>query len=68
MLSLLWPAGPWGAADYAIWIIIIAGIIAALFIGLRQLKIEIPGWVIQLFWVIVVVFVIVGAIRLLASM
>jgi hypothetical protein len=60
--------GTWGVADYAIAIVIIAGIIAALFIGLRQLGIAIPGWLVQVFWVLVVVFVIVAAIRILASM
>jgi hypothetical protein len=60
--------GTWGVADWAIAIVIIAGIAAAVFLALRQLGVAIPAWVIQLFWILVVVFVVVAAIRLLASM
>lgn len=70
MLFALWngPIGTWGIADYAIAIVIIAGIVAVATIGLRRLGITIPDWLVQVFWVLVVVFVIVAAIRLLASM
>lgn len=52
----------------AIIIVIVAGIIAALWLGLGVLGVSIPGWVITLFWILVVVVVIVTAIKFLASL
>lgn len=54
--------------EIAITIVIIAAIVALVWIALKQFEISIPQWVIQVFWVIVVAFVVVLGIKLLASM
>jgi hypothetical protein len=62
--------GPWGWgwANLATGIVIVAGIAAALWIGLRHLGIQIPQIAVQLFWVVVIVFFVVLAIKVIASM
>lgn len=51
-----------------IMIIVIAAIIGILFIALRQFGIAIPGWLIQVFWIVVAAFVCIGAVKLIANM
>lgn len=69
MLSLLQgPIGNWGIAEIGIFIIIVAAIVALVYIALRQFGVSIPAWVIQVFWVIVVAFVVILAIRIVAGM
>lgn len=63
----LWQ-GTWGIADYAIMIVIIAGIIAAVTVGVKAMGLAIPAWFIQILWILVIVFVVVAAIRILTSM
>lgn len=69
-LFALWagPIGTWGFADYAVALVILAGIVAAVAIGVKALGLQVPTWVVQLFWVVVIVFCVVAVIRLLASM
>ncbi len=57
-----------GIADIAIAIVIIAAIVAAVYVALREFGIQIPGWVQKLFWIVVVCFCVVFAIRLLSGM
>lgn len=59
--------GGWGIIDIAIAIVVIAGVVALVYVACRQLGVEIPAWVIQVFWIVVVVLVVVFAIRLIAS-
>lgn len=59
---------PGGIAGLAIAIILIAAVAAIVFIALRQMGVAIPPWVIQVFWVLVVAFVCIAAIRFLLSM
>jgi hypothetical protein len=54
--------------QWVMLIIAVAGVIAILYIALRQLGITIPPWLIQVFWVVVVVVVCMGAARLIWSM
>lgn len=54
--------------EIAIAIVIIAGIVALVFIGTRAMGISIPQWFIQAFWVVIICFVIIIAIRLVMSM
>lgn len=53
---------------WAIALVAICGVVSLAWIGMRQLKIQPPGWVIEVFWVLVVVLVIVLAIGLLVSL
>jgi uncharacterized protein (DUF983 family) len=45
--------------------IVLAGVIGIALIAIRQAGLNIPSWVIQIFWIVVVVVVAVFAIRFL---
>ena len=47
----------------AIYVCIIAFICAIAYIGMKQLKMEPPAWVVEVFWAIIVLVVIVTTIR-----
>lgn len=51
-----------------IMVVIIAACVALVFVALNQFGIAIPMWVIHVFWICVVAFVIVVAIRFCASL
>ncbi len=57
-----------GIGQLAIYVVIIAALVALVFVALRQFGIQIPAWVVQVFWILVVAFVVILAIRLLLSM
>jgi hypothetical protein len=67
MLAVLFPVS-WSIADLAIAIVLIAAIVALVYVALRQFGVSIPQWVQSVFWIIVVAFVVIFAIRLLAGM
>jgi hypothetical protein len=52
----------------AILIVVIAAVCALVYIALRQFGVGIPAWVVQVFWIIAVAFVVILAIKLVASM
>jgi hypothetical protein len=52
----------------AILIVGIAAIVALVAIALRKFNVQIPDWVIQVFWILIVAFVVIVAIKLVASM
>ena len=54
-------------ASMAIFVIIVAAIIAIVFVALRKLGIAIPDWVVQVFWVVVVAVVCIAAIKFLVG-
>lgn len=54
--------------DLAIWLIIIAGICAVGAIVLNRLGVQIPEWVKNICWVLVVVFIGVIAIKFLRGL
>ncbi len=58
----------WGIGQIAIAIVVIAAIVALVMIACKQFGVAIPGWVVQVLWVLVVAFVIILAIRLVMSM
>jgi hypothetical protein len=58
----------WGLVDIIIAIIIIAAAIGIMYVALRVFGVAIPPWVVQIFWIVVVAFVAIFAIRLLFSM
>lgn len=70
MLLALWngPIQNWGFVDLAIFVVIVAAIVALVYVALRQFGITIPQWVQTVFWIVVVAFVIIFAIRLVAGM
>ena len=52
----------------AIAIVIIAAVIALVFVALRQFNVTIPAWVVQVFWIVVVAVVVIFAIKLVLSL
>lgn len=62
------PVSAWSLADFLIAILMIAGAIAITFIILRVMQVQIPPWVIQIFWIVVAVCVGIFAIRFILSM
>ena len=66
----LWtgPISTWGIADFLILVVIVAACCAVTWIALKQFQVQIPPWAIQVFWVVVVAFVVIFAIRLLTSL
>jgi len=48
--------------------IVLAGIIGIALVVIRQAGVAIPGWVIQIFWIVLAVVVAVIAIRFLAGL
>lgn len=47
---------------------VIAGAIGILYVVMRQAGVAIPGWAVQIFWIVLVVIVGVVAVKLLASL
>ena len=68
MLAQLPSPSMWGISEIAIAVVIVAAVVALVVIALRQFRITIPEWVIQVMWVLAVAFVIIIAIRLVARM
>ncbi len=60
--------GGWGIGQIAIAIVIIAAVVALVYVALNQFGVGIPAWVIKIFWILVVAFVVILAIRLVLSM
>ena len=60
----------WGYTfvDVLIAVVVIAALVALVYVALRQFGVTIPGWVVQVFWIVAVAFVVIFAIRLVASM
>lgn len=58
----------WTLLGLAHAIIIIAAVVAIVFIALRKFGITIPDWLVSMFWVIVVAFVALFALELLGNL
>lgn len=59
---------PGGIGGVAIWIIIVAAIVAIVFIACRAMEIPIPGWVIKVLWILVIAAVCIWAVKFLMSL
>jgi hypothetical protein len=58
----------WSLADWLILIVAVAAGIALVYVALRKFGVQIPDWVQHVFWIVVVAFVVIGAIRLVFSL
>lgn len=58
----------WGLVEIIIAIIIIGAAIGIMYIALQKFGVAIPAWAVQIFWIVIVAFVAIFAIRLLFSM
>ena len=57
----------WTIATYAIWLIILFAVVAIVYIAARAMGIQIPDWVMKVFWVVVIAAVCIMAIKILLS-
>lgn len=58
----------WSITDFLIWVVIVIAAIALVSIALRHFQVEIPSWASQVLWIVVIAFVVIFAIRVVASM
>jgi hypothetical protein len=58
----------WGFVDWLRAVVIVAACIGIVLIALKVFGIEIPGWAIQIFWIVVVAVVALAAISIVSSM
>ncbi len=61
-------AGGYSLIQVVIFIIILCGVFGVLFVVMKQTGVQIPPWIMTIFWIVVVCFVAIFAIRLLMSM
>ncbi len=52
---------------WAIIIILVAAVVALVYVALNKFGIAIPDWVQQVFWILIVAIVVIGAILFLAK-
>ena len=52
----------------AVYAIVIAAVVAIVWIAMRAMGVQPPGWAVQVFWVVVIAIVCILAIRLVLSM
>ncbi len=64
----LGPPRTWGFGEIMIAIIIIAAVIGITVLALRNFGVEIPRIAVQIFWIVVVAFLAILAIRFLLGM
>jgi len=70
MFSLLAQAafGGYSLIQLAIFIIVVAGVVAIVVVILKQLGVTIPPWLIAILWIVLAVIVGIFAIKVIASM
>lgn len=68
MVSILAQVGGYSFVHIAVLVVGIAAIVALVMVALHKFNVAIPDWVISVFWILVVAFVIIGAIFLVGRM
>lgn len=58
----------WGLVDLAIAIVIVAAVVALVWVGVRAMGVSIPGWVQQVLWIVAIAVVVVVAIKIVAGL
>lgn len=56
---------PGGIGGLAVMVILVAAVVAIVFVACRQMGVAIPAWVIQIFWILIVAVVCIAAIKFL---
>ena len=67
-MMLLAQLGGYSIVQLAIIVVVIAAIVALVYIALRKFGVAIPDWVVQVFWVCIVALVIIAAIKFVAGL
>lgn len=68
LISPMLAAMPGGVAGIAVWIIIVAAVVAIVFIACKAMGVTIPGWVVQVLWILVIAAVCVWAVKFLMTL
>jgi hypothetical protein len=55
-------------AGWAIWLVILIAIVAAVYVAANAFGVAIPSWVVTLFWICIAAVIVIGVIRFLASL
>ena len=55
-------------AHLLILIVVVAALIALMYVALNYFGVGIPSWVVRIFWIVVVAVVVIYAIRLLVGL
>jgi ethanolamine transporter EutH len=58
----------WSLVDLAIAVVVLAAVVALVYVALRQFGIAIPAWFQQVVWIVIVAVVVVVAIKFIASL
>lgn len=58
---------PGGIAGLAVTVIIIAAVVAIVFVACKAMGVSIPGWVVHVFWIVVIAIVCILAIKFLVG-
>lgn len=58
----------WSWPDLAIAVVVVAAVVGLVTVALRKFGVGIPDWVVQVFWIVAVAFVVIGAIRIVAGL
>ncbi len=69
MLSLIGQAAFAGASigQIAIYAIVVLAVVAIVYAAAKAMDVPIPSWVIRFFWIIVIAFVAIMAVKLVVS-
>lgn len=67
-MMLLAQIGAYSLVQWLILAMVIAGIIGVVFVIIRATGVAIPGWIIQVGWIVLAVLIGVVAVKFLASM
>lgn len=67
-LALIGQMAAWGLAQWAIAIIVLAGIIGIVMVVTKQMGVPIPPFIIKILWIILAVIIGVLAVKFLMSM
>lgn len=62
------PIQTWGIGDFLIAVVIVCGAVAVAYIACKAMGVMPPPWLIQIFWIVLIVVVAIFAIRLILSM
>lgn len=69
MLALLAQAvGGYSIVHILVLVVVIAAVVALMYVALRQFGIQIPDWVRQVFWIVVVAVVVIFAIKIVVGL
>ena len=68
MLAQVYYTSGWSMAHNIRALIVLAAIVAIALIAIKAMGVTIPGWVMQIFWVVVICFIALLAIGFVLSM